>query len=205
MKGIKLSKTSWLILSAGVFVVILAGLGVTRSQQLREQTRMNDELGLSETRLDKLDVTELRRQIEDLQQQVEQGQTQLDDAKERLRQTVISVDVTDEFFKIADYSGVKVMNLTTSKIAPNDLEGIGLETIALAAQVNGDFDKIIDFVINLNNGYATGYVESAQITVPLPSSEVTEEPQEEGEEPAAPPDSETSVTVQMIVYSYERD
>jgi hypothetical protein len=205
MKGIKLSKTSWLILSGGVFVVILAGLGVTRTQQLREQTRMNEELSLSETRLDKLDVTELRRQIEDLQQQVEQGQTQLDDAQERLRQTVISVDVTDEFFKIAGYSGVTVMSLTTSKISTNELEGIGLETIALAAQVKGDLDKIIDFVINLNNGYATGYVESAQITVPSLPMEQPEEPVAEGGETAGPEDGVPTVAVQMIVYSYERD
>jgi len=167
MKGIKLSKTGWLILSAGVFVVILAGLGVTRSQQMREQNRMNEELSLSETRLDKLDITDMRRQLEDLDQKVQEGEAQLDDARERLHQTIVSVDVTDEFFKIAEYSGVTIMSLSTSAIASNELEGIGLQTIALSAQVEGDFEKIIDFVINLNNGYATGYVESAQINISM--------------------------------------
>ena len=46
MKGLKLSKTSWLILSAGVFIVVLAGLGLTRSQQMKEQTKVADELNL---------------------------------------------------------------------------------------------------------------------------------------------------------------
>ena len=208
MKGIKLSKTGWLILSAGVFVVILAGLGVTRSQQMREQSRMNEELSLSETRLDKLDVTDLRRQVEDLDQKMQEGQAQLDDARERLRQTVVSVDVTDEFFKIAEYSGVTVMSLSTSAIASNELEGIGLQTIALSAQVEGDFEKIIDFVINLNNGYATGHVKSAQINIPLPepATEQVEEAQgeEEGEgESIEPVEESSSVAIQMIVYSYE--
>jgi TolA-binding protein len=202
MKGMKLSKTSWLLLSGGIFVVILAGLGVTRSQQLREQGRMNEELSLSETRLENNDVTDLRRQIEDLQQQVDQGQTQLDDAKERLRQTVISVDVTEEFFKIASYSGVTVMGVTTSKITPNKLEDIGLSTISLSAQVKGDFDKTIDFVINLNHGYATGYVQSAQITVA--SAAPPAETGGEGEI-AGPVDDRSSLAVQMIVYSYEGD
>ena len=202
MKGIKLSKTSWLILSAGVFVVILAGLGVTRSQQVREQSRMNDEMGISATRLDKIDVTALKRQLEDLNQKVEGGQAQLDEARERLKQTVISVDVTDELFKIADYSGVIVMTLTTSTITPGKLEGIGLKTISLSAQAKGDLDKIVDFVINLNNGYATGYVQSAQISIPPESGTSVGAGGEEGLQPA---EDEPTVAVQMIVYSYEGD
>jgi hypothetical protein len=35
MKGIKISKTGWIILSAGIFVVVLAGLGITRSGQVK--------------------------------------------------------------------------------------------------------------------------------------------------------------------------
>jgi len=203
MKGIKLSKTGWLILSAGVFVVILAGLGVTRSQQMREQNRMNEELSLSETRLDKLDITDMRRQLEDLDQKVQEGEAQLDDARERLHQTIVSVDVTDEFFKIAEYSGVTVMSLSTSAIASNELEGIGLQTIALSAQVEGDFEKIIDFVINLNNGYATGYVESAQINIPIPEVAPAEGEEAGEDEIVAPVEESTSVAIQMLVYSYE--
>ena len=208
MKGIKLSKTGWLILSAGVFVVILAGLGVTRSQQISEQSRMNEELSLSETRLNNLDVTDLRRQLEELNLQVEEGQTQLNESKERLRQTVVSVDVTEEFFDIATYSDVTIKNITTSKISPNEMEGIGLEKISLAAQVKGEFEDIVDFVINLNNGYATGHVQTVQMNIPLEES-MPEEPEEgeeeegEEEEIEEPSEEETTVTIQMIVFSYE--
>jgi hypothetical protein len=196
MKGIKLSKTSWLILSAGVFVVILAGLGVTRSQQLREQSQMHDELSVNQARLDNIDLTSLQQQLQDLKDQVDTGQTQLDNAKERLRQTVVSVDVTDEFFKIADYSGVKVINMNTSTIGSEKLDGISMNTISLSGQVTGDLDKIIDFVINLNNGYATGHVRSAQITVPSAQPA-------EGDEGTTPAVSGTTLSVQMIIYSYE--
>jgi hypothetical protein len=202
MKGIKISKTGWLILAAGVFIVILAGLGLTRSQQFREQTRVNDELSMSQTRLDKIDVTDLRRQLGDLQQKVDEGQAQLDDARERLRQTVISVDITEELFKIAAYSDVTVMRLTTSMITPDDLQGIGLSTILVSAQAEGDLDHLVDFVVNLNNGYPTGYLKSAQITVPLSGS--TEEPAEGGDEATAGLDQTgATVSIQMIVYSYE--
>lgn len=214
MKGIKLSKTSWLILSAGVFVVILAGLGVTRSQQYRDQNRMNEELSISETRLNSIDVTDLRRQVENLQSQVDEGRTQLEEAKQRLKQTVISVDVTDELYKIAAYSGVTVTQMTTSPISPNKLEGIGLSMTLLTAQASGDLDKLVDFVINLNNGFSTGYLSSAQIIVPPPNggpAEEIEEPEEpvepadEGdeEETGAEEETEPKVSIQMVVYSYE--
>jgi hypothetical protein len=202
MKGIKLSKASWLILSVGVFVVILAGLGVTRSQQLREQNRMNEELSLSETRLDNIDVTDLRRQSEDLKRQADEGLAQLEDAKKRLRQTVISVDVTDDFFNIAGYSDVTVTRMSTSKIFQAELEGIGLSTISLNAQASGDLDKVIDFVVNLDNGYATGYLSSAQITVPLPGA--GEAAGEGGAgETGGLAETQATVVLQMTVYSYE--
>jgi hypothetical protein len=210
MKGVKLSKTSWLILSGGVFVVILAGLGVTRSQQLQERNRMNEELSLSETRLDKMDITDLRRQSEDLRQQVDEVRTQLDEAKGRLRQTVVSVDVTDELFKIAGYSGVTITSMTTSTISSKELEGIGLSTMSLTVQAKGDLDKIVDFVVNLNNDYATGYVKSAQITVPLLDGEPAEVSgeaagDEGGGATGGPAESGVAVAIQMVVYSYEGD
>ena len=56
MKKLKLSKTSWLILAAGVFIVVLVGLGLTRSQQIREQSGLDDELSVTQKRLDNLQV-----------------------------------------------------------------------------------------------------------------------------------------------------
>jgi len=43
----KLSKTGWLIIIIGVFVIILAGLGTVRSQQVREQDQLNEEYTFS--------------------------------------------------------------------------------------------------------------------------------------------------------------
>ena len=54
MKLLKLSKTSWLILSAGVFIVVLGSLGIARSQQLQEKGTLDEELRLSTQTLEKL-------------------------------------------------------------------------------------------------------------------------------------------------------
>jgi hypothetical protein len=191
MKGLKLSKTSWLILSAGVFLVVLAGLGLTRSQQMNEQTKLDDELGLYEKRLGMLQTEALSQQLENLRGKVEEGEAQLKEAKARLNQSVVSVDVTDEFFKIAEYCSVNITNMSTTVISQIRYEGVDFSTISLAANVVGNEENVINFVNSLNNSYVTGNVQSAQISI----AEATE-----GEEVSS---SDTNATLSMIVYSYE--
>lgn len=186
MKGLKLSKTSWLILAAGVFIVALAGLGVTRSQQLKEQTHLDEELSLSTMRVDSIQVADLRPQLEELQQRIEESEAQLIEAKDRLRQTVVSADVTDKFFVIAEYCGVKIMNLATTKNSIKAVKGVSCTTISITTTVEGEVSSIIDFIISLNDGFTTGNVQSAQISIPEDSA-----------------NNEPSASVQMVVYSYE--
>ncbi len=186
MKYLKLSKTSWLILAAGLFIVIMAGLGITRSQQLQEQGRLDDELGISQQSLANLNITGLQLQLNELQQTAAQEQLQLDEAQQQLEQTVVSVDVTDEFFSIASLCGVVVINLSTSPILPSKYEGIGLSTTSLNAAVEGELPALVDFVESLNNDFNTALIKSAQIIIPPSSSNET-----------------PSASVQIIIYSYE--
>ena len=205
MKGLKLSKTAWLILSAGVFLVVLAGLGLTRSQQMKEQTKLGEELALYEKRIGALQTTQLSQQLEILRGKVEENDAQLKDAQARLRQTVISVDVTDEFFKTAEYCSVNITNMSTTVIAQTKYEGITLSTISLNASVVGAKKNIISFVVALNNGYVTGNVESAQIRFTGGTGE-EENPEEEDEETGEGDTLETGnavATVSMLIYSYE--
>jgi multidrug efflux pump subunit AcrA (membrane-fusion protein) len=186
MKYIKLSKTSWLILAVGLFVVVAAGLGITRSQQAQEQGRLSDELTLSEQSLASIQIAGLAAQLAELQQSADQAQLQLDQAQQSLEQTVISVDITNEFFSIASTCGVTVISLSTSPILPNQYEGIGLTTTSLSAQVQGELSALIDFVESLNTEFTTGVIEAMQIDIPQSDSEET-----------------PSINIQMTIYSYE--
>jgi hypothetical protein len=187
MKGMKLSKTSWLILSAGIFTVVLAGLGVTRSGQLKDQNKLDEELTRSTTILEKSQAIPLETQLGDLQDKLKESESQLAEAKDRLRQTVLSVDVADNFFQIAKYCDVVVTNLNTTTISNKNLNDVDFSTISLSATVTGDLSKLIDFIISLNKGYTTGFVKSAQLSVDDTSSET----------------SSTRATINMIIYSYE--
>jgi hypothetical protein len=148
-------------------------------------------LGLYEKRLGMLQTEALSQQLENLRGKVEEGEVQLKEAKARLNQSVVSVDVTDEFFKIAEYCSVNITNMSTTVISQIRYEGVDFSTISLAANVVGNEENVINFVNSLNNSYVTGNVQSAQISI----AEATE-----GEEVSS---SDTTATLSMIVYSYE--
>jgi hypothetical protein len=190
MKTIKLSKTSWLILAAGIFVVVLGSLGITRSQQLSEKGKLDEDLHLATSVLEKLqEPANLQTQQDELQRQIEEGEVLLDEARKRLDQTVVSVDVADELFVIADYCGVVVRTLTTSPIKSNEYEGIGLDMTSMNILADGDLDNLINFVTSLNDDYTTGLVRSFQISIP--------------DSGTASNTTLPNVNIQMTIYSYE--
>lgn len=185
MKGIKLSKTSWLILAAGVFIVILAGLGLTRSQQLDEQNQLDEALALSTSRLNMLEVSQLKLEEAELQQRLDETMVEFEEVKDRLRQTVVSVDVTDELFRIAEYSDVKIMSMMSSAQSNGNLGPISCLTTSIRANIMGSASDLIDFILNLNSGYTTGIVQSVNISIPEETSD------------------NSTAAITLSIYSYE--
>lgn len=186
MKGLKLSKTSWLILSTGVFVVVLAGLGITRFGQISDNTTLNEELSISAVRLENINLAPLQVQLAELNEQLKDSESQLAEVKNRFIQTIISVDVVDKFYEIAYYYGIKVRNIGTSQIQDNRYQGVNCIVININATVVGTLSQIIDFIIGLNNNYSTGFVSSVQISI----SDATV-------------DEGTIANIIMVAYSYE--
>ncbi len=190
MKNLKLSKTSWLILSAGVFLVILAGLGLTRSQQIQDLNASKDELKIKTARLNSLDTTDLKNQVESLQQKIALGQSDLQDAASRLNKSVISPDVAEEFYEIADESGVIVDTFTSTAISSSSLQGIPVSETSISGRVNGTLEQVVNFIINVNTSFRTGYVKSANLQIDTSSAD------------DVGMDAYTDASLQMIIYSY---
>jgi hypothetical protein len=183
---LKLSKISWIIISAGVFVVILIGLGLTHSQQSGEKTKISEELSIAKMRLDKAQLVTMQEDLDALQAKVNEGLIRLKEDKDRLRQSVQSIDVTDEFFLIASYCDVTVMHISSTKVVEDDLMGIPCSVITLNASVTGELMDLINFVISLNNDFTVGVVESAQISIPDSSENAT-----------------STANTRMVIYGYE--
>jgi hypothetical protein len=157
----KISKASWMILAAGVFIIILAGLGMTRSGQINEYDTLVADFNLASARLNNQQTGNVQTEINEYSQQLIDAKDQAEEAERKLDQTVISVDVADKFFEVADYCKVTVSAVSTSTIAHENYGSIPCYTVSVAATVSGDRQMIIDFVIALNDTFSTGYVTAA--------------------------------------------
>jgi hypothetical protein len=186
LKGLKFSKMGWLILSAGIFIVVLAGLGITRSGQVKEQGKLGTDLASSQVRLDKVDTTQYELQITELTQQLTDSEQQLGEVKDKLRQKIESVDVTDKFYEIAAFYSVNVTVMGTTKVSNDTYQGVEFSVISLSGTATGEFPDIIDFIAGLNNNFSTGFVQIAQIKVADANS-----------------DNKSDADISLIVYSYE--
>ena len=184
MKGLKLSKTSILALASGVFLVGLLSLGITRFNQVSEQDDLNEEVSVSKMMLGSMDLTSQQLQLTELQEQYAEISSQIEDAKSRLVQSVISVDVTDKIYTIAEYYDVIINNITTTKNQTEVYAGIGCLSININAAISGEMTNVIDFIAGLNDNFDTGFVRSTHLTI---SDNTTE--------------SGTSANVMMVVYT----
>lgn len=185
MKKIKinLSKTSWIILSVGVFIVVLAGLGVTYSQQLKSSSEANEKLEVTEMRLRQFNIEELQSQKAILQEQRDDLTSQHDVGKTMLVQQVASIDVTDKCYEIAAESNVVIVDIGTTDVKTETFYNLPCEMISVNVVVRGELSDMVDFIINLNEGFSTGYIVTVQTVM--------------GDTPYT--------SVQLVVYTYEGD
>ena len=185
MKKIKInvSKTSWIILSVGVFIVVLAGLGVTYSSQLKENSKANDELAVTETRLAQFNIEELQQQNNALTAERGFISSQYDTGKIKLQQPVESIIVTDKCYYIASLSNVEIFDIGTTEIKTQEFINLDCEKMVVYIMVRGELSDMVNFIINMNESFSTGYIESVKMAM----------------------EEEPYTSIQMVVYSYKGD
>ena len=161
----KLGKTSWLILIAGVVIVAFVSLGLARSRQVGEHEQLNEELTVAETRLTNVQLKELQIRKGELEAQLDEATAQLKAAEDNLRQSNESIDVTDFLFVIAQACGVVINDIHSSDLSSDELAKINCSVSHLSITVTGDVPNLISLVTRLNNDFTTGVVDSVDITI----------------------------------------
>lgn len=184
----KFTKTSWLILSIGIFVIAFASLGIARSQQIGEQNQLYEELSIAELRLSKFQLEELSSQQEELEKQLSQTISQLETTKTKLTQPTESIAASDALFDIAKTCDVEVTEISSSGSVSGNLEGLTCSILPLTAKVEGETYSLIRFITKLNDDFMTGTVKSVEIIIP--ETTCKERP---------------SVYIQMVIYTYQGD
>ena len=108
LSKMKLSKTSWLVLTIGIFVIIFAGLGVARFQQFRQQNQLLGEIAAAEQELDGVQLEQLSSRMTELEMQLAQTISQFEAAKAIFSQPIKSVAASSILFDLAESYDLEV-------------------------------------------------------------------------------------------------
>ncbi|MFC2003460.1 hypothetical protein ACFLV4_05915 [Chloroflexota bacterium] len=219
---IKLTKTSLLLLLAGVLVIALAGLGMAYSQQTRQQSSLDQELAQAQLILTKSSPDELSTQKDGLEKKLVEATSQLETLKSALSTTVESIESSDSLFNIAENCDVEIVAIKSSAPTNEKLNGAGYSTISLTVKLEGDVFNIMRFIYNWTEECPTGVVKSVRVNVPKVTGEEEEvaegegetgeeeevETSEEEEEEVGEIEAETqkpSADITLIIYTYQRN
>ena len=189
----KLSKTSWLMLTLGLFIIGFASLGMVRSQQVSEQNQLTEELTLAKQRLSELQFEELSCQQEELEEQLSDIMLNLDAAKATLSQPIGSIAASNTLFDIAEVCGVEVTGISASEQSPTKLTEISCSVLPLTATVEGDVPNLLLFITKVNDDFITGFVKSVEMQIPKAAGESAEEAKK------------PSANISLVVYAYQGD
>ena len=198
----KLSKTSWLILTSSILIVAFVSVGAARSQKIDEQNRIQEELAVAELRLSKLQLDEFSSQLEELEEHLSQIISQSKAIEDALSLPTENIIASGVLFDIAETSGVEITEIGSSEPVRDDLEGITYSALPFTVRVEGDTSSLNDFIIALNDNFKTGAVKSVEINIP----EAIEDGGETGEEPAEGETAELerpSASIRLVIYTYQ--
>ena len=184
----KISKTSWLLIAIGVFMITMVSLGAVRYQQVNRQNQLNEELALAEMKLNEVKLEQLSDRQGELEEQLSQTISQLGAARAIFSQPNGSIIASGILFDIAEAYGVEVIEISSPGLTSAELEGIPCSVLTLTVRVEGDVPALVTFITKLNGYLRTGVVQSVAISIPEMTS---------GEK--------SSANIRLVVYTYQGD
>ena len=182
----KIGKTGSILLTVGIFIIIFAGLGVIRSQQVHERNQLNDKLALAEQKLKGLKLEQLSLRQKELGKQLSQTISPPETASVILPPPPGSIAARATLFDVAEAYGVEVAEISSSGLASVDLEGVPCYVLTLKARVEGDLLNLISFIIKLNGDLINGVIKSVEISISEANSE-----------------EKSSANLQLLIYTYQ--
>ncbi len=182
----KLSRTSWLLITIGVIIIPLVSLSLLHSQQLKEQNQLSDALALAQLKLNGFQLEQLSGQQGELEEKLSQTTSQLEAARYMLSQPNGGIVTSNILFDIAEAHGVAVTEISSPGLTIDELNGILCSVLPLTARVEGEVPALVSFVTDLSNELTTSIVESLEIIIPEATS-----------------GDNSSVNIQLVIYSYQ--
>ncbi len=166
LSELNISRTTWVLLIMGIFVVGAISLGMTYLVQQEQQNQLNEELLQAQLRLKKFHLEQISSEKGELERQLNQAQSQLENTKVILSIPLESIDTDDVVLKIAEEHGVRVIEISSPGLTPHNVGKITSFVLPLTLRVEGDTPNLIGFIAALQKYFTTSVVESVKISFP---------------------------------------
>ena len=194
----RLSRTAWLVLAVGIFVIAFACLYTINSGQAKEQGQLNSSLATAQAQLPKLvsDRGALEGQLAQQQSALAEAQSLLDKAKAGFPKSSESIEYDEILFSLAHGCDLEIMSLSAAEPSEKKVEDVTYFVTSFTVEVrskvaNGDVSNILNFVHDLatSKDFTSTTVELVNIKVVATAV---------GEEPTPP-----TATINFVAYSYK--
>ena len=210
----KLSRTAWLILGIGIFVIAFATLYTIYSRQSGEGEQLATSLSAAQALLPQLvsERGDLEDQLSQWESELAKAASSLDKNKARFPKSVESIECDEILFDIADDCGLEIFELTASEPSNRKVEDITYAVTTFEVKVRpvesppktlGDFETYIDETVanmlDFINTIATGE-DFTNATIEVVDMENLEPPGEEQELEGA---DKPEATIELVIYGYQ--
>ena len=215
---LRLSRTAFLVLGIGIFVIAFVTLYVVYSGQSGERRQLSESLDAANARLPKLvsQRTDLDNQLAQRQNEVAVAEAALSRAQANLSQPVESIDYDDTLFGFARDCDLEVAKLTAAE--PSDLKVKGeageityaittLEVTVQSAESKPGSMSLFDAYIRNTIADALTFIDTItksesfnNATVDLVRMENLKPPATEDDVTSA---RKPSATIRLVIYKYK--
>jgi len=189
----KISKTAWLTIGIGVFVIAVASLYVVYQGQVNQRQEAKDTLAEVEGELQTLyieraalegelgdvegELAQWEVEIEQLEQQLAQAIADSGQAKEGFLVSIDGIEYEEILFALAEKSDVGIARLNSGGQSTNTVEGIVYTIAIINMEVHGEVLDILGYIdaIVTDDGFKTVIIEPINIGVPKPLADEQKE------------------------------
>ena len=215
----KLSRTAWFILGAGIFIIAVGVLFALYRGEMGEQEEVNGKLAVVQNTLPKL-VSQrqgLESQLAQLEGELSQVTSSIASFEAAFPESVESIEYDEVLFELADNHALEIQKLEASEPGESqeDDESVVFMVTGFDVEVMGEVADILDYINTVVNNefFTTADVELVDITIPFPMTEeqIDELRNELTEEGLTPDEIDAeiqksewaSAKIKITIYSYE--
>jgi len=193
MRFMRLSKTAWLILGIGIFVIAMGSLYFLYSRQGDEQEQLGDSLSVAQDTSSTLvseekdwesQLTQLESQLTRLKSELTQATLLLDTTQASFPSSVESIEYDELLFNFAHGCNLRITTLIASEpgneeveVENEEVEAITYSVTSFIVDVKGEVANILDFInaIVTSEDFTCATAEPVNINIPEPLTEAEKE------------------------------